>query len=148
MGITLANWAMSRFSNLAILLPFLLPPHAQVAGSRTDLVHAQDPAPAHISSEQIPRHSVPQNAPCGDQPRSRKELGRSFQKGLFPLPSQITGTWVEIGHVSNYPSSRYSSLSCSGEKRGREFEFGGRKWLLCRAARNWDDLFSKSRNET
>jgi hypothetical protein len=38
--------------------------------------------------------------------------------------SQMTGTWVEIGDLSDYPSSpQHRSLNCSGVKRGNKFEF-------------------------
>jgi hypothetical protein len=83
-------------------------------------------------SEKVPRNATPQNTPCVDQPKSLVELVASFNQGRFPLASQLTGTWVEIGDVSEYPGNQYQttphptifrSLNCSGEKRGNKFEF-------------------------
>jgi hypothetical protein len=55
---------------------------------------------------------------------SLAEPAASFRKGRFSSAAQITGTWVEIGELSNYPSSPlYGSLNCSGVSRGSKFEF-------------------------
>jgi hypothetical protein len=42
-------------------------------------------------------------------------LAAAFHQGRFPLPSQIRGTWVEIGSISSLPGNQYRYLSCSGE---------------------------------
>jgi hypothetical protein len=48
----------------------------------------------------------------------------SFQSGRLPLPAQLTGTWVEIGELSDYPMSPpFRNLNCSGETRDGTFEF-------------------------
>ena len=83
---------------------------------------AQNSSGANPSSEEIPRDFVAQNSPCVDQPRSFKELKASFEKGRRPLASEMTGSWVEIGDL-NDPPGEVQSLNCSGEKRGRVFEF-------------------------
>ena len=83
-------------------------------------------------SKEVPRDAAPQSAPCVDQPKSLAELTASFGKGRFPLASDITGTWVEIGWVSEDPSDPHEtsphptikkSLNCVGDKRGSKFEF-------------------------
>jgi len=38
------------------------------------------------------------------------------------LASEMTGTWVAIGNLSD-PPGEVRSLNCSGEKRGKVFEF-------------------------
>jgi hypothetical protein len=110
-------FSMIRLFSSIVILALVLPISAQVPAS---------------SSEEIPRDATPQNAPCIDQPKSLAELAASFRKGRFPSAAQITGTWVEIGVVSEYPSNQYQtiphptiyrSLNCSGEKRGSKFEF-------------------------
>lgn len=72
------------------------------------------------------------NAPCIDQPKSLGELKASFHRGRLPLASQLTGRWVQIGVVSEFPANRYQTtpqptifrrLNCSGERRGDKFEF-------------------------
>jgi hypothetical protein len=51
-------------------------------------------------------------------------MAAAFQRGRQPLPAQLTGTWVEIGELSDYPSSPpFRSLNCSGEMWGDKFEF-------------------------
>jgi len=108
---------MLRLFSPIIFLVLILPLHGQVPTS---------------PSEEVPRDATRQNAPCVDQPKSLAELATSFQKGRFPLASHITGTWVEIGTVSEFPPNQYQtnphptiykSLNCSGEKRGIKFEF-------------------------
>jgi hypothetical protein len=76
------------------------------------------------SSEEKPRHTNLQHAPCADQPTTRKQMSAAFQSGRQPLPAQLTGTWVEIGELSEYPSSpSFRNLNCSGETREGKFEF-------------------------
>lgn len=108
---------MTRLFSPLLFLALILPMTAQVPSS---------------SSEEIPRYAVPQNAPCVDQPKSIAELAASYRQGRFPLASEVTGTWVEIGAVSEFPANRYQttphptiyrSLNCSGEVRGDKFEF-------------------------
>jgi len=69
--------------------------------------------------------AVPQsNVPCSGQPTSRVELAAAFQQGRLPTAAEATGTWVEIGSLSDYPSSPpYRSLDCSGVSRKGTFEF-------------------------
>ena len=106
---------MARFFNLIVLL-------ACVATSSVG--QAQNPVSADSSSDEIPLRSVPQNAPCIDQPRSLSELSASFHRGRFPKASQITGSWVEIGAVDTAPyTDEPASLNCSGIRRGSKFEF-------------------------
>jgi hypothetical protein len=112
---------MRRFLYPIIVFAFFVPTNAQVPASKASDTQAQNPVP-DISSEEVPRDSVPQNVPCVGQPKSRRELAASFQQARFPLTSQITGTWVEIGDVSNDPSEPLS-LNCSGVERGSKFEF-------------------------
>jgi hypothetical protein len=50
-------------------------------------------------------------------------LAVSFKQGQLPLAATMTGTWVEIGEVSDYPGDPFRSLNCSGEMRGRKLEF-------------------------
>ena len=106
---------MARFFNLIVLLACV---------ATTSVVHAQNPVSADSSSDEIPPHSTPQNAPCLDQPRSLSELSASFQRGRFPQASQISGSWVEIGTVDASPyTDEPASLNCSGIRRGSKFEF-------------------------
>ena len=83
---------------------------------------AQNPGAASTSREEVPRRFVPQNSPCVDQPRSYKELADSFEKGRRPLASETTGSWVEIGDLTDPPGKAHS-LNCTGERRGGVFEF-------------------------
>jgi hypothetical protein len=90
----------------------------------TGIARAQSPSRDDASLDEIPRDSVPQNSPCLDQPKSLSELTAFFKRGQLPEPSQVTGTWVEIGQVSEFPKSpRYRSLNCSGVSRGSKFAF-------------------------
>jgi len=114
---------MIRLYNLIVFLVFVLPATSQMLASKASDSQAPNAVSSDISSEELPQDSIPENAPCVGQPRSRTELGKSFQQGRFPLASQITGTWVEIGDVANDPSSEHLSLNCSGVKRGSKFEF-------------------------
>jgi hypothetical protein len=82
----------------------------------------QSPVSAGTSSEEIPRYAIPQNAPCVGQPKSHRELAASFTQGRIPLPSEITGTWVQIGDVYK-DAAVGNSLNCSGIRRGGAFEF-------------------------
>ena len=69
-------------------------------------------------------NATPQNTPCADQPTTRKKLAASFQSGRLPLASQVTGTWVEIGELSDYPlSPPFRNMNCSGVMRDDIFEF-------------------------
>jgi hypothetical protein len=101
---------MIRFPKLIVFLVFLLSAFAQ----------SQSPISVERSSD-VPQNAVPQNAPCVDQPRSLAELATSFRHGKLPLVSQRTGTWVEIGDVSDDASE--NSLNCSGIRRDSKFEF-------------------------
>jgi hypothetical protein len=80
----------------------------------------QSPA-AQGSSEEIPRHSIPQDSPCINQPKSLKELTASFNKGRLPLATEVSGSWVAIGFVDN--GLNQPSLNCTGVNRGKKFEF-------------------------
>src|SRR5215475_12910619 len=66
------------------------------------------------------QHSIPQNLPCADQPRSMKELTESFDKGRIPSALEISGSWVAIGFLGDT-----TSFNCSGVTRGPKFE-----WVL------------------
>lgn len=112
---------MLRFSNVMICLLLVFPTQLPAWGARNG--QPQSPVSADTSSEEMPQNATPQNAPCVGQPKSGRELAASFQEGRLPAASQVTGTWVEIGTVSDYTSPRYRSLNCSGEKRGSKFEF-------------------------
>ena len=112
---------LRRFFLLLMVAILGLPIIAQVIASSP--AQAQTPASADSSSEEIPLRSIRQNAPCMDQPRSRKELAASFREGRLPVVSELTGTWVEIGDVTEYDKSSRPSLNCSGVKRGSKFEF-------------------------
>jgi hypothetical protein len=65
--------------------------------------------------DEIPVHSIPQNAPCPDQPKSLKELTQAFNEGRIPSRSEMTGTWMAI---SSFIADYEKSLDCSGLKRG------------------------------
>lgn len=80
-------------------------------------------AQAPPSSGEIPQHSTPQSSPCSDQPKSGAELAASFKQGQLPLAATMSGIWVEIGEVSDYPDDSFRSLNCSGEMRGSKLEF-------------------------
>jgi hypothetical protein len=75
-------------------------------------------APPTSASDEIPRNSIRQNAPCPDQPKSLKELAESFTKGRTPSASEVSGTWVAIGFVGEQ-----SSLNCNGVVRNKTFEW-------------------------
>jgi hypothetical protein len=72
-------------------------------------------------SDEIPRNSILQNSPCGDQPKSLKEVTSAFNRGRLPLAGEVTGSWVEIGFFGQ--DARVRSLNCVGITRGRVFEF-------------------------
>lgn len=103
---------MSRFLLVIMLL-----------GSTVVLDQAQSSADG--PSEATPKYSVPQDAPCADQPRSLKELAIAFQNGRLPSPSETTGSWVEIGDFSDRPTPwpRFHDLNCSGLMRRSKFDF-------------------------
>src|SRR5205085_1799826 len=65
--------------------------------------------------DDIPAHSIPQNVPCADQPKSLKELIIAFNNGSLPSPSNLTGTWVAI---SSFIDTYDATMNCSGLKRG------------------------------
>jgi len=115
---------MIRLSHLMILLALSLPARGQVSEAPAAAVPGQNSAIVAASSAEVPKDASPQHAPCTDQPTTRKQLAASFQSGRFPLASQITGTWVEIGEISDFPSSSpFRNLNCSGLTRGNNFEF-------------------------
>jgi hypothetical protein len=70
------------------------------------------------SSDGIPVHSIPQNSPCNDQPKSLKELTKVFDKSRTPSPQELTGTWVQVAEFGETPT-----LNCSGLKRGPKLEW-------------------------
>jgi hypothetical protein len=70
------------------------------------------------SADEIPNFSVPQNAPCVDQPKSLKDFTDSFNKGMVPSAADVTGTWAAIGFVGHDVS-----LNCTGVKRGNKLEW-------------------------
>lgn len=111
-----------RYRCLIVFMVVSLPVITPLFPSEAAFAQSQNANPSNASSEDIPKDFVPQNAPCADQPRSLKELKSSFEKGRRPLASEMTGTWVEIGAL-NDPPGEVRSLSCSGERRGRVFEF-------------------------
>jgi hypothetical protein len=78
----------------------------------------QAPSVAGLSSDEMPRQSIPQYSPCADEPKSLKDLAGSFNKGRVPSADNVTGTWVAIGFVGHYVS-----LNCTGVKRGNKFEW-------------------------
>jgi hypothetical protein len=109
-----------------LLICFLsfVPIIALLLTSRVSFGQAQDPVLSDIYPEDIPRNDPPQNAPCIGQPKSFRELAASFRNGRLPLASQIKGTWVEIGSVSDYPGVPHDrSFNCSGITRGSKLEF-------------------------
>jgi hypothetical protein len=115
---------MRRFLARTALVVVVSATVALIGVFGTGIARAQSPARDDGSSDEIPRHSVPQNSPCLDQPKSLSEVTALFKRGQLPEPSQVTGTWVEIGQVSEFPKSpRYRSLNCSGVSRGSKFEF-------------------------
>src|SRR5262245_18779096 len=63
----------------------------------------------------LPIHSISENLPCADQPKSLKELTNAFASGRLPAPSDMTGTWVAI---SNFIATDESTMNCSGLRRG------------------------------
>src|SRR6516164_8448628 len=66
-------------------------------------------------SDDIPRHSIPQNLPCVDQPKSLRELMNAFNSGSLPSRSEMTGTWVAI---SSFIDTYDVTMNCSGLRRG------------------------------
>jgi hypothetical protein len=58
------------------------------------LVACGGPARTAQRDDDIPISSIPQNAPCPDQPKSLKEATAAFNGGRVPLPAEMTGTWV------------------------------------------------------
>ena len=68
-------------------------------------------------SDEIPVSSIPQNAPCPDQPKSLTELTKSFNAGKVPSRSEMAGTWVAI---SSFLADYERTLDCTGLKRGKK----------------------------
>jgi hypothetical protein len=98
-----------------------------LAISQTRQANTPAPRPQNsppISSDEAPSDETLQHTPCADQPTTRKQMAMAFQSGRQPLPAQLTGNWVEIGELSDYPSSPpFRNLNCSGERRDGKFEF-------------------------
>lgn len=96
-----------------------------LVGSSVALGQAQSPASADGRSEEPPKYSVPQDAPCAGQPRSLSELAVAFRDGHLPSPSETTGDWVEIGDFSDRPTPwpKFRYLNCSGLMRRNKFDF-------------------------
>ncbi len=111
---------MQRFLSLLALLTAGLPIAALLVASPTTLVQAQNTTQS--LSEKKPEDSRSHNSPCAGQPRSFKELKASFDKGRRPLASEMTGTWVEIGDMTNRPSD-VPTLNCSGVTQGGKLGF-------------------------
>ena len=68
--------------------------------------------------DDVPMHSVPQNLPCADQPKTIRQLTESFGKSRIPSPGEISGSWVAIGFLGETPS-----FNCNGVTRGSRFEW-------------------------
>ena len=81
-----------------------------IGATTSNRLSAQEPR-----REDIPVHSVPQNLPCTDQPKSLRELTIAFNSGSLPSLSDMTGTWVAI---SSFIDTYDSTMNCSGLKRG------------------------------
>lgn len=71
------------------------------------------------TSDELPPHSVPQDSPCADQPKSLTELTDAFNRGSVPSSSETTGSWVAIGIILG---TYDTYLNCAGLKRGNKFE--------------------------
>ena len=69
---------------------------------------------------QIPRNSIPQEAPYADQPISLNELVEVFNSGRVPSPAEVSGAWVAIGFLGEF-----SSVNCGGVMRDQTLE-----WVL------------------
>jgi len=113
---------MIRSVNLILFLAIVLPNNAPFLPLGESATQVQNSVSVDRSSEEIPGHSIPQNAPCVGQPKSLRELAASFARGQGPRASQITGTWVEIGDIYKDPAVG-NSLNCSGVRRGSTLEF-------------------------
>ena len=91
---------------------------------RRNVLSAQQQAPSKTTAEEpLPRHPIPQDSPCANQPRSLSELTASFNKGRAPSAQEEVGAWVEIGYFDNGIPPHYRSLNCTGIMRGKKFEF-------------------------
>jgi TonB family protein len=72
-------------------------------------------------SDEVTHTTGPPNLPCPGQPKSLKELTAAFEKGQLPSPSEVTGSWVEIGFFGQ--DERVANANCTGLMRGKVFEF-------------------------
>jgi hypothetical protein len=78
-------------------------------------------AAARQGSDEVPRDSIHQSFPCGNQARSFNGLMESFDKGRVPSPKGVSGTWVLVG-LWLYKDSE-PDLNCKGLNRGRKLEW-------------------------
>ncbi len=78
-------------------------------------------AAARQGSEEVPRDSIHQRLPCGNQARSFKGLMASFDKGRVPSPREVSGTWILVG-LWLYKNSQ-PDLNCNGVNRGKKLEW-------------------------
>ena len=86
-------------------------------------LRAQNTSPRGAASGEEQQGSAPQNSPCAGQPQSLKDLEASFDKGRRPLASEMTGDWVEIGHMIDRPVDVPKTLNCSGVTQANKLEF-------------------------
>jgi hypothetical protein len=106
-------------SAVVILLALTAPirrPHLVLASRKTLGIAA-----ARQVSDEVPRDSIHQSFPCGNQARSFKGLMASFDKGRVPSPKGVSGTWVLVG-LWLYKNSE-PDLNCKGLNRGRKLEW-------------------------
>jgi len=107
---------MFRLSNLVALLVFACPVLAQAPAAKTGGAVVQKAGPSEGAPKENPWDIPSRNAPCSGQARSFAELAAAFQRGRFPLVSQVSGTWVQIGSIYARPEFKHRNLDCSGEK--------------------------------
>jgi len=74
-----------------------------------------------VARQESDEDSIHQNAPCGDQARTFKDLMASFDRGRVPSPSEVSGTWVLVG-LWLYRDSK-PGLNCKGLNRGKKLEW-------------------------